>query len=153
MHAGIPPPLWEQAPKLGQGYIFTGVCDSVQRGESASVHAGIPSPPPWGQAPPSQTRHPREQAPPGAQHAGRYGQRAGSTHPTGMQSYFSKCWEFIARSTQKIILCEGRFIHSNPENFEIFIIFSGFFLIFIWINPTWCGLNLTSRKVTSCKPT
>ena len=39
-------------------------------------------------APPEQT--PREQTPPGAdippsQHAVRYGQRAGGTHPTGMQ--------------------------------------------------------------------
>ena len=30
------------ATKLGQGYVFTGVCDSVHRGVSASVHAGIP---------------------------------------------------------------------------------------------------------------
>ena len=29
---------------------------------------------------------PPEQTPPGAEHAGRYGQRAGGTHPTGMQS-------------------------------------------------------------------
>ena len=34
----------------GQGNIFTGICDSVNRGESASVHAGIPPPP--DQAPP-----------------------------------------------------------------------------------------------------
>ena len=27
---------------LGQGYIFTGVCHSVNEGGSASVHAGIP---------------------------------------------------------------------------------------------------------------
>ena len=32
------------ATKLGQGYVFTGVCHSVNRG-SASVHAGIPPPP------------------------------------------------------------------------------------------------------------
>ena len=38
---GLLPP----ATKLGQGYIFTGVCDSVHGGGgSASVHAGIPSP-------------------------------------------------------------------------------------------------------------
>ena len=29
------------ATKLGQGYVFTRVCDSVHRGVSASVHAGI----------------------------------------------------------------------------------------------------------------
>ena len=36
---------------------------------------------PWDQV------HPRDQVhPPCAEHAGRYGQRAGGTHPTGMQS-------------------------------------------------------------------
>ena len=29
------------ATKLGQGYVFTRVCDSVHGGGSASVHAGI----------------------------------------------------------------------------------------------------------------
>ena len=38
------------ATKLGQGYVFTRVCDFVHRGESVSVHAGIPPPP--DQAPP-----------------------------------------------------------------------------------------------------
>ena len=44
---------------------------------------------------PPRSRHPQEQTPllgadtaPGAEHAGRYGQRAGGTHPTGMQSCF-----------------------------------------------------------------
>ena len=32
------------ATKLGQGYVFTRVCDSVLGGGSASVHAGIPLP-------------------------------------------------------------------------------------------------------------
>ena len=70
------------ATKLGQGYIFTGVCDSVHGGVSTSVHAGIP---------PAQTRTPQDQAspleqtppgadplgadppPPNAEHAVRYG--------------------------------------------------------------------------------
>ena len=48
-------------------------------GGSASVHAGIPPPPgpgtpPWDQAPPIR-----------AEHTGRYGQRAGGMHLTGMQ--------------------------------------------------------------------
>ena len=44
-------------------------------GGSAPLHAGI---------------HPQDQrqAPPSAVHAGRYGQQAGGTHPTGMQSCF-----------------------------------------------------------------
>ena len=61
------------ATKLGQGYVFTRVCDYVHKGVSASVHAWIQ--PPWEQTPPS-----------GAVHAGRYGQQAGGTHPTGMHT-------------------------------------------------------------------
>ena len=58
------------------------VKNSVHReGGSASVHARIPLP-----ADPPESR-PRYQAPPlGAEHARRYGQRAGGTHPTGMHS-------------------------------------------------------------------
>ena len=79
--------------KVGQGYVFTGMCDSVHRGVSASVHAGIHPP---GADPKSrhpQSRHPWEQThplpgadTPPAEHAGRYGQRVGGTHPTGMHS-------------------------------------------------------------------
>ena len=82
------------ATKLGQGYVFTGVCDSVHRGGSASVHAEIsrntaPAPaqsrPRWSiHPPPPGSRHP-----PGTEHVGKYGQRAGGTHPTGMQSCFT----------------------------------------------------------------
>ena len=61
------------ATKLGQGYVFTGMCESVHRGVCLNAC--------WDITPP-QSRHP----PPGAEHAGRYGQRAGGTHPTGMQS-------------------------------------------------------------------
>ena len=54
--------LLPAATKLGQGNVFTGVCDSVHRGGvSASVHAGIP--PPRSRHPPS--RHPpRADTPP-----------------------------------------------------------------------------------------
>ena len=70
--------LLPPATKLGQGYVFTGVCDSVHRGVSASVHAEIPLPleqtlpradTPWEQTPPW-SRHPlgadipQEQTPP-----------------------------------------------------------------------------------------
>ena len=105
--------------------VFTCVCDSVHRGGSAPLHAGIhppqdqrqasPSPdqrqaPPRADTPvgpvtphpgpegtpqeqtPPQTRHP-----PSTVHAGRYGQQAGSTHPTGMQSCF--CFYNYSRST------------------------------------------------------
>ena len=46
------------AMKLGQGYVFTGMCDSVHGGGvSASVHAGIPPHPLQEQTPP-RSRHP-----------------------------------------------------------------------------------------------
>ena len=67
--------------KLREGYVFTRVCDSVNRGGSASVCA-----------PPKEQTPPREQTPradtpsPSAVYAGRYGQQAGGTHPTGMQT-------------------------------------------------------------------
>ena len=105
--------LLPPATKLGQGDVFTGVCDSV-KGGSASEHAGIP--PPQTRHPPGK-RPPQEQTspggdPPGAEPPGSrppgpgpreetprsrhppvqsmlgYGQHAGSTHPTGMQSCF-----------------------------------------------------------------
>ena len=56
------------ATKLGKGYVFTGMCDSVHRGGvSASGHAGMPHPP--GADTPSgadilSRRHPQEQTPP-----------------------------------------------------------------------------------------
>ena len=59
----------------GQGNIFAPVCQSVHRGASASVHAGIPLPrvhPPGSRHPhppeqtPPRSRHPPEQTPPGA---------------------------------------------------------------------------------------
>ena len=131
------------ATKLGQGYVFTGVCDSLNRGCLPQCMLGYTPPgsrhPPQEQTPhqsrppksrptpgadtsgsrhppgadtprsrpPEQTtprsshpppsRHPPKQTPPGAdtprsrhppttEHAGRYGQREDSTHPTGMQS-------------------------------------------------------------------
>ena len=71
--------------------LFTG-------GSSASVHAGIYIPPgadPLEQTPPpvadlptgADTPSPRSRhSPLGAVHAGRYGQQAGGTHPTGMHT-------------------------------------------------------------------
>ena len=72
------------ATKLGQGYIFTGMCDSVHRGGSASVHAGIPPTPRSRHLP--QSKHPPKQTP--LPHAGRYRQCTGGMHPTGMQSCY-----------------------------------------------------------------
>ena len=75
-------PFTPPATKLGQGNIFSSLCQEFcpQQG-SAPLHAGIPP------SPGADT--PLDQAPPGAVHPGRYGQQAGGTHPTGMQSCLS----------------------------------------------------------------
>ena len=83
---------------MEQGNIFRSVCQEFcSQGGGGMPHCmlGYPTAPPGsrppgadplGAEPPS--RHPPEQTPPGAVHAGRYGQQAGSTHPTGMQYCF-----------------------------------------------------------------
>ena len=48
-----------------------------------------PDIPPWSRHPPDQVHIPlRPGTPPRAEHAGRYGERAGGPHPTGMHSCF-----------------------------------------------------------------
>ena len=77
---------------LGQGNILHLFVILFTGGGSASVHDGIPHPPP-GPAPlgpgtPPGSDTPPDQAPPSTEHAGRYGQRGGVTYPTGMQSCY-----------------------------------------------------------------
>ena len=76
--------LLPAATKLGQGNVFTGVCDSVHRGVSATVHAGIPHTP-WSRHPPDTPPEPTPSPTPRKQTTA-YGQRAASTHPTGVHS-------------------------------------------------------------------
>ena len=86
---------------LGQGNIFRSVCQEFcPRG--GSTWAGTPpqvgpGTPPSRPGTPPRTRYP----PPGAVHAGRYGQQAGGTHPTGMHSFYlckCKCTKIILRT-------------------------------------------------------
>ena len=74
--------LLPAATKLGQGNIFTSVCQEFcpQGGGrvSASVHAGMHHHPP--------SRHPPGTRPPPPKQTAAYGQRAPGTHPTGMHS-------------------------------------------------------------------
>ena len=91
----------------GQGNIFAPVCHSVHRGGLPHCILGYTPPgpevgtpreqaSPWEQTPHweqnvlgANTPPPRSRYPhPTAVHAGRYGQQAGGTHPTGMQSCF-----------------------------------------------------------------
>ena len=106
--------LWEFLPpanEVCEGYVFTPVCQSFCS-QGGSTWAGTPPgqvhPPqagtpgrytPLGSCPPPSRSplqvHPRagtpwQVHPPGAVHAGIYGQQAGSTHPTGMHSFWMK---------------------------------------------------------------
>ena len=108
--------VWQSIPLLVYFYrpqtkfakvmlLHLSVSHSVHRGVSASVHAGIHTSTPQEQTPPQKqkppqkqtpprSRHPPEQTPPRADtpctvHAGRYGQQAGGTHPTGMHTSLS----------------------------------------------------------------
>ena len=98
--------LLPPAMKLGQGNIFTGVCAlslSACWDTTIPLHqdqAGTLPPGPGRHPPPrirqvplpihlpDQAGTPQDQAgtPPQAEHIGRYGQRVGGMHPTGMQS-------------------------------------------------------------------
>ena len=91
--------LLPPATKLGQGYVFTGVCDSVHSGRSASVHAGIPPRsrhPPGADTPMGADLAPPEQTPHGIRHPPR------SRHPpTPLREQTPPrrgCWEI--RSTR-----------------------------------------------------
>ena len=86
------------ATKFGQGYIFTGICHSVNRGAGGLFTGGVVSQhalrqtlpqsrhPPRAETPPDKTPPRQDTPPPRAEHAARYGQRTGGTHPTGMQT-------------------------------------------------------------------
>ena len=138
MRSFLPP-----ATKFGQGYVFTGMCDSVHRGvclsacwdtppEQTPPPRSRPPPrpgrPPLEQTPPSsrhppKTRHPPGQAlppPPGTEHAGRYGQCAGGTHPTGMQSCFRHVKASFTLILNVIIFRSGTFVlfygHFDGQN-------------------------------------
>ena len=95
--------------KLSWGkVIFSVACvkNSVHRGSTwagtppRQVHPPWPSTPPLGRYTPLGQVHPpgrytpRAGTPPRAVHAGRYGQQAGGTHPTGMHS----CLMMLAKS-------------------------------------------------------
>ena len=118
--------LLPPATKLGQGYVFTGVCDSVHKGGvSASVHTGIPHHPgsrhhpradppgsrhPLEQTPPPGSRHPPKQTaprsrPPTTEHAGRYSKCVGGMHPTRMQSCYHLQTKFAKVMFLQVSVC------------------------------------------------
>ena len=110
-----PPMYLPPANEVCEGYVFTRVCTSVHRGEYLGRYPHrdqVHPPPPQDQIHPLDQVHPpgpgkpphgpgtsplgpstpptldQAHTPPEAVHAGRYGQQAGCTHPTGMHSSF-----------------------------------------------------------------
>ena len=111
--------LLPAATKLGQGNVFTGVCDSVHRrgclpqcmlgcwtppwtrhpptrhppGSRPPSPGSRPPradpPPPGPGPPPDQAQHPPSPLPPVRKQTPAYGQWAAGTHPTGMHSCYS----------------------------------------------------------------
>ena len=69
--------LLPPAMKLGQGYVFTGVCDSVHRGGGGLPQCMLGYHTPQSRHPREQTPPPRADTPPGADHP------PGSRHPPG----------------------------------------------------------------------
>ena len=84
--------LLPPANEICEGYVFTRVYHSVHGGGGCPIAccAGIHPPPK--STPPLDQRQISHRHPPGAVHAERYGQQAGGTHPTGMQS----CYFYIS---------------------------------------------------------
>ena len=116
-------PLLPPAKKLGQVNIFRSVCQEFCS-PGGLPHCMLGHTPPGTRGSPSRTRgrHPleqtpqgadtpyQEQTPPGAVHAGRYGQQAGGKHPTGMQSCLS-----VSSINAKDILI----LHQNFNNNQV----------------------------------
>ena len=95
MHAGIPPPRDQAGTPRGPGRHPPGP------GHPPTRQAPPDQAPPWDQTGTPRTRQappwtsPPPEPPPGAEHTGRYGQRAGGMHPTGMQSCSHICLDNI----------------------------------------------------------
>ena len=99
------------ATKLGQGYVFTRVCDSVHRGSLTHCMLGYTRPPPRPKASTRPHAPGTRHHPPPSQHSAclEIQATAGGTHPTRMQS----CW---AKSSQ---LSGLRRIPFCPRKLEI----------------------------------
>ena len=92
---GVPDQVHPPGPGTPPGTRYTSLGPGTSPGTRYTpLGPGTPPPrpgtPPRTRYTPPRTRYPLGPAtpPPGAKHAGRYGQRAGGTHPTGMQSCF-----------------------------------------------------------------
>ena len=77
------------ATKLGQGYVYIPVCNSVH-GQTS-----------WIEPPPAPGRYPPADTPPPTQCMLKYGQQAVGTHPTGIQT----CYIILLEKISKIRHC------------------------------------------------
>ena len=64
------------------------------------------------------TPHRAQVHPPATEHAGRSGQRAGGTHPTGMQSCL---WHFVTLAFVRIYRCTVRLEDNSSNQFVLLI--------------------------------
>ena len=109
--------LLPPATKLGQGYVFTRVCDFCSQ-EGVCLSACWDTHPPPGKDPPWQGTPPlARHTPPRAVHAGRYGQQAFGMHPTGMQFLSSDALLKVNEAPQVGSRCPR---HSNKDLHENF---------------------------------
>ena len=81
-------------------------------------------PPPPGRYTPQQVQPPAGTPPPGAVHAGRYGQQAGGTHPTGMHSCYHNYHKTTELSMLGIIIGKTSVCVSHVNIFTCHHIFS-----------------------------
>ena len=89
---------------LGQGNVFTSVCDSVHReGVSAPLYAGIHTP---------LANTPKADTPPSSDTMG-YGQQAGGTHPTGMHTCYRLQMKFVKVMFSQVSVCPQGGVHGG----------------------------------------
>ena len=89
-------------------FLHLSVSHSVHRG---GVPGQVHPHPPWAGTPPRQVH------PPEAVHAGRYGQQAGGTHPTGMHS----CFHFVVAAVP-VANC------GEPSNGKYYLVCNSFII-------------------------
>ena len=90
-----------------------GRCTSPWPGTAPSRYTSPwPGTPPSRQAPLGRCTPPGQVHLPGAVHAGRYGQQAGSTHPTGMYSCFDNYIDLLFRT---VIISKEIPLHDIPD--------------------------------------
>ena len=133
--------------------MFLHVSMILFRGGSAPLHAGIHTQPPGtrGRHPPPGTRHtpwgadpPDQATPPPQCMLGRYGQQAGGTHHTGMQSCLSLLFDFGLKILKGEFEYYIHLLHENRVDFWVFFVYS--FCVF-WMEEYEYDLLVSQEAV------